>query len=309
MKGTVRAAVLVATALGLLIATAGTAQAGQRSQPSMLDARAAATAAGRIGITSSWFTGTVAAGGSQGWIWNNAPSDAAYVVGFNPSGASTSATCQFQVTSSRYVQQWGGEREFHFTIKNVGSIACGATILLTAVSSSVISSTGGVSPGGTQVHLWTNLPWHTNWVVGINPSGATSSAACQFQVVRSWYVQPSSGYRQFWFEIKNVGGITCQADLRLASTTVNSSFNSGYMSPGATWSATWNNANPVTSAYLVGLGPASASPNQCQLEVTRLIYRQRINSDGSSERELRVTIKNVGTVSCSGLVQLRTIAA
>ena len=317
MRGRLRAAVLAATALSILIASAGTAQARQPFQ-SFGDARAAAATSGEIGvaanggvgIAATWFTGTIAAGGTQGWAWTNAPADAAYVVGYNPAGATTSAMCQFETISTHYVQLWGGQRQFHFTLKNVGSIACGATVLLTAVTSSVVGSTGGVSPGGTQVHLW-NIAWHTNWVVGLNPTGATSSAACQFRVTRTWYVQPgeAGALRQFWWEIKNVGTVACQADLRLASTTVSNSFAVGSVGSGGTWSTTWNNANPVTSAYLVGVSPQGSWPIPCQFEVTRMIYRQHINSNGSSEREIRLSFKNVSGTQCGGLAELKTIAA
>src|SRR5687768_9900112 len=122
MKRTICAVIVAAVALGAQVATASAAHAGPKSPDGQLDARAAAAASGSIGINSTWYSGTVAAGASQGWTWNNAPATAAYIVGFNPSGASTSSTCSFEVTSSRYVQQYGGEREFQFWIKNIGSI-------------------------------------------------------------------------------------------------------------------------------------------------------------------------------------------
>ncbi|MER5457620.1 hypothetical protein ABT008_22855 [Micromonospora sp. NPDC002389] len=318
MGGRIRAAVVAATVLGLLVAAAGMAQADSASQPALRDARAAAAvsdgigaaAKGGIGIAATWFTGTVAVGGTQGWTWNNAPADAAYVVGYNPAGATTSTMCQFETISSQYVQLWGGQRQFQFTLRNVGSIACGATVQLAAVSSSSYASTGGVSPGGTQTHLW-NIPWHTNWVVGLNPSGATSSAACQFQVTRTWFVQPGAAgaLRQFWVEVKNVGSIACQTDIRLGSTAVSYSFNIASMASGATWSTTWNNANPVTSAYLVGASPQGSYPITCQFEVTRMIYRQRINTNGTSERQILISFKNLGGTTCGGLAELQTLAA
>ncbi|HCT78688.1 MAG TPA: hypothetical protein DGT23_19315 [Micromonosporaceae bacterium] len=317
MRRTIRAAVVAAMTFGLLIAGTGAAQASPNvadgaSPPALLNARAAAGAAGGIGFTTSWFTGIIAAGASQNWAWTplaTTPATAAYVVGFNPSGASTSATCPFEMTSSRYVQQPGGGRQFHFTIKNIGSIACGATILLTMLTGSTIGSTGSVSPGGSQTHLWTNLPVGMTFLAGLQPSGATSTSPCQFQVTRTWYVQQPGAARQFWFTIKNVGAITCQADLHLANTTGGSTYTTGSLNPGVSKTNTWNNANPVTSAYLIGLAPGSAYPDACQMEVTRLYYRQRINSDGSSERELSITVKNVGTAACQAIVYLPRIAA
>ncbi|MBM7077126.1 hypothetical protein [Micromonospora humida] len=315
----IRAVLLAVTALSMVVASSGVAQAGaspQPSQPSLRDARAAAAASnglgpaakGGIGTAAAWFTGTVAAGGTQGWTWTNAPADAAYVVGYNPAGATTSATCQFETIGSRYVQLFSGERQFQFTLKNVGSIACGATVQLAAVTSTSLVSTGGVNPGGTQTHLW-NVPWNTIWVAGLNPSGATSSAACQFQVTRIWTVQPGSSLRQIWVEVKNVGTVTCQTDIRLGSTTIGSQFTIGTVGGGGTWSTTWNNANPVTSAYVIGPSPQGSAPTYCQFEVTRVVYVQRINSDGSSQRQIAMWFKNLSTVSCGGLAYLQTIAA
>ncbi|MGV9978207.1 hypothetical protein ACWDUH_11065 [Micromonospora wenchangensis] len=315
----IRAVLLAVTALSMVVASSGVAQAGaspQPSQPSLRDARAAAAASnglgpaakGGIGTAAAWFTGTVAAGGTQGWTWTNAPADAAYVVGYNPAGATTSATCQFETIGTRYVQLFSGERQFQFTLKNVGSIACGATVQLAAVTSTSLVSTGGVNPGGTQTHLW-NVPWNTIWVAGLNPSGATSSAACQFQVTRIWTVQPGSSLRQIWVEVKNVGTVTCQTDIRLGSTTIGSQFTIGTVGGGGTWSTTWNNANPVTSAYVIGPSPQGSAPTYCQFEVTRVVYVQRINSDGSSQRQIAMWFKNLSTVSCGGLAYLQTIAA
>ncbi|WP_431919122.1 hypothetical protein [Micromonospora wenchangensis] len=315
----IRAVLLAVTALSMVVASSGVAQAGasrQPSQSSLRDARAAAAASnglgpaakGGIGTAAAWFTGTVAAGGTQGWTWTNAPADAAYVVGYNPAGATTSATCQFETISTRYVQLFSGERQFQFTLKNVGSIACGATVQLAAVTSTSLVSTGGVNPGGTQTHLW-NVPWNTIWVAGLNPNGATSSAACQFQVTRIWTVQPGSSLRQIWVEVKNVGTVTCQADIRLGSTTIGSQFTIGTVGGGGTWSTTWNNANPVTSAYVIGPSPQGSAPTYCQFEVTRVVYIQRINSDGSSQRQIAMWFKNLSTVSCGGLAYLQTIAA
>ena len=51
-------------------------------------------------------------------------------MGLSPLGASTSSACQVEVTRAWDVQQYGGEREFHFNIKNTGAITCGANILL-----------------------------------------------------------------------------------------------------------------------------------------------------------------------------------
>lgn len=319
MRRRIRAALLAVTALGMIIASAGVAQADPpsgSSQPALRDARAAAAASGGlgkaatggVGIAATWFTGTVAAGGTQGWTWTNAPADAVYVVGYNPAGATTSATCQFETISTRYVRLFSGERQFQLTLKNVGSIACGAIVQLTAVTSAVYVNTGGVNPGGVQTYLW-NIPWSTIWLVGLNPSGATSSAACQFQVTRTWIVQPGADLRQLWVEVKNVGSVTCQADVRLGSTSIGPQFSITTMSGGSTWSTTWNNANPTTSAYVISPSPQGSWPTFCQFEVTRVVYIQRVNSDGSSQRQIAMSFKNLSTIACGGTAYMQTLAA
>ncbi|GHJ47636.1 hypothetical protein Cs7R123_49780 [Catellatospora sp. TT07R-123] len=305
MRTLIRAAV-AALALTAAIATAGAAHAqpGSADGTPRLDARAAAAATGKIGINSTWYTGTVNAGGSQTWVWYNAPADVAYVVGYTPSGASTSAACQFQTTDSRYLQVWGGERRFQFTLQNTGSIACAATVLLSGLSSWTINSTGGVAPGGTQTHLWTNLPAGLTYVAGFKPTGSTSSAACQWQVVRSWYVQ-SGAARQFWFTIKNVGAVTCQADIQLATVSGGSTVSTGTLAPGASVGWLWY-SNIGNYTHAIGL---ASSTSGCQLETTRLDYRQIIESNGSASRQILFYVKNVGSTTCSGSIYLPVIAA
>lgn len=289
---------------------AGTASTGTDSNP--LNARAAAHASGLIGdgigIQASWYSGTVSAGGTQSWVWNNATSDA-YQVGFSPAGASTSATCQFEATRTWYVQQPTGEREFHFTIENVGSIACGTTILLAGLDDFTTWSTGGVDPGATQHWQWNNAtPLNSSHLVGLTPTGATGSTACQFEVTRSWYVQQPTGEREFHFYVKNVGTIACTATIRLGLVTTSTSWSTGSLAPGSSGTWHWNNANPLNLVYLPGLSPLGGGYT-CQLEVTRGWYLQRINTDGSAEREFYFTVKNVGANTCSGTILLGAIAA
>ncbi|GIG68075.1 hypothetical protein [Phytomonospora endophytica] len=280
-----------------------------------LDARSAAgvdAKASGIGVQASWYSGSVAAGGSQSWHWNNAnPLTAAYKVGFAPAGASTSATCQFEVTRDWYIQQPGGEREFHFTIKNIGSISCGTQVLLSSINAFTSWSTGGVSPGVTQNWHWNNAnPLTASHLVGLSPLGSTGSTACQFEVTRTWYVQQPGGEREFHFTVKNVGTITCTADIRLASQTTTTSWSTGTLSAGASGTWHWNNANPLNLVYVPGLSPlGAAGASTCQLEITREYYLQRINADGSSEREFYLTVKNVGALACSGTVLLASVAA
>lgn len=217
---------LFVAALAALVAAP--ASAGPGAGSASRDARAAAgvsaTASG-IGVQASWYSGTVAGGATQNWHWNNAnPLNASHLVGLSPLGAS-STPCQFEVTRTWYVQQPGGEREFHFTVKNVGTI-------------------------------------------------------------------------------------TCTTDIRLASTTTSTSWSTGTLAAGAQNTWHWNNANPLDLVYLPGLSPLGASGSTaCQLEVTREWYVQRINTDGSAEREFYFTVRNPGSLSCSGTILLASIAS
>ena len=284
-----------------------------------LDGRAAAAAeakaAGASVITpasavSSWFSGSVAPGATQHWFWNNSSLTAAFKVGLSPVGASTTSPCQFQVTRAWDVQQFGGEREFHFFIQNTGTIACGANILLAAQDRIATWSTGGIAAGASQTWTWNNAnPLNGSYFVGMSPSGATSANTCEIEVTRSWYTQLSTGERKFNFTLRNAGAIACQGDVQLALTTAaDSSWSNGTVGAGASSGWVWNNANPLTRTYVPGLSPTGASgSNTCQLEVTSTTYQQVIRSDGTAERKFFLTVKNVGTSSCSGTVLLNNL--
>lgn len=281
-----------------------------------LDGRAAAATEGvrdmavspdLMGLASSWYSGSVAPGATQYWHWNNASATAAYTVGLSPTGASTTSPCRFEVIRSWDVQQYGGEREFHFIIKNTGSITCGTNILLGYQARSATWATGGIDAGASKSWTWNNAnPLTASHIVGIAPSGATSGSPCQLEVTRTWYTQQPTGEREFKFTVKNVGAIACQGDIQLAViTNANSSWSTGSLSAGVSKTWGWNNANPLTRIYAPGLSPAGATgTSTCNLEVTRSYYQQRINTDGTTEREYYFTVQNVGSLTCSGTVLL-----
>ncbi len=289
-------------------------QSASASELPALDGRAAAATEGvremalspvQLGLVSSWYSGTVAAGASQHWYWNNSSLTSAFAVGLSPTGASTSSPCRFTVTRTWDTQQYGGEREFHFIIQNTGSIACGTNILLSSQTRSATWATGGINAGASLSWTWNNAnPLTASFIVGVSPSGATSTSPCQLEVTRTWYDQQPSGEREFKFTVKNIGAIACQGDIQLAAVTnANSSWGTGSMSPGTSKSWTWNNANPLDRVYSTGLSPAGASGSSlCQLEVTDSYYQQIINADGSTEREYHLTVQNVGSLTCSGTV-------
>lgn len=275
------------------------------------DARAAAGLPSGATSRAAWYSGTVAAGGTQSWVWNNASLTAAYEVGLSPTGASTSAPCRFEVTRTWDAQVYGGERKFYFLVQNVGTIACATNILLTSVASAATWSTGGLNPGQSGSWVWNNAnPLTASHLVGLSPNGSTTSAPCQLEVVRSWYVRLPSGERKFWFTVKNVGAIACSADVRLAWVSTTTSWSTGSLAPGASSGSVWYNANPLTLVYLPGLLPAVAAGSAtCQLEVTRSLYSQQVNPDGTVQRTFTVYYRNSGTTACSGTFLLASAAA
>lgn len=298
--------ILAASAALLLSPLAATQTASADQGPVALDARAAATAAGSgVGTQSSWFSGTLSPGASQSWLWNNASSTRSYKAGLSPVGATTSAPCQIEVTRSHYAQRPSGELEFRFTIKNVGTISCGANILLSSATNSSVGATGGVNPGGSKSYTWNNAVAGQSHLVALVPSGATSTTDCQFEVTRGYYARQSTGEREYRYTVKNVGTITCQASIRMAFIKSTTSFNTSTLPAGSSTTKWWNNANPLTRVYTPGLQPSASG---CQLEITRTYYSQRLNA-GVAEREFYLTVKNVGRVSCFGTVLLSSLEA
>jgi hypothetical protein len=283
------------------------------------DARAAAAAEaqspGKLGTVSvnptlaTWYTGSIAVGATQHWYWNNANLTHAFQVGLSPVGASTASACQLEVTRTYDVQKYGGEREFHFDIKNTGSIACGANILLDSKARSSTWDTGGIEPGASKSWTWNNAsPITASFFVGVSPSGATSANNCSIEVTRTWYVEQPTGEREFKFTVKNIGAIACQGDIQLAATSsVPSIFSTGVIPVGGTYASHWNNANPLTRLYVPGLAPAASSTTACQLEITQTYYRQVIGSDGSAEREFYFVVKNIGSLACGASFLLNNL--
>jgi hypothetical protein len=247
-----------------------------------------------------FYTGSVAAGSTRTYHWNNAPASSVYTVGLTPQGASTTQDCQFEVTRTWNVQNYGGEREFWFTVKNVGTIACGSSVMLYSMSDIAGAwNTGGVDPGAQVTKHWNNAGATSAYVGGAAPEGATSSAACQFEVVREWYQQQPSGEKEFWFTLRNTGTIACSAEVLLGSDSTSTVLATSAMGPGATAGATWNN-NPDQISYIVGFTPSGATPaTPCQFELTRLWHAQVINDNGSAEKELRYNYRNAGAITCS----------
>jgi hypothetical protein len=171
---------------------------------------------------TTWSTGTVSVGATQSWTWNNAnPLNSAHFVNVSPTGATGSTTCELEVTRSWYVQQPGGEREFRFHVKNVGTLACGGTVLLASNTNANSSwATGTLAPGATASWFWNNAnPRNRVYVPGVSPLGATGSSSCQLELLPSAYYEVlnanETSQRRYLIGVKNVGSISCSGTMLL----------------------------------------------------------------------------------------------
>jgi hypothetical protein len=173
-------------------------------------------------IAGAWNTGGLNPGQAVTKHWNNAPNLNSFVAGLSPAGATSTTPCQFEVTREWY-STTPTEKEFYFTVKNVGTIACSAEILLATKSTTTTSSIGSTAPGGTGGSTWNNNPETMAYMLGLFPTGSTSANACQFEITRTWYGQTinsdGSAEKEFHHNWKNVGAITCQATKLFAWAT------------------------------------------------------------------------------------------
>ncbi|HET9519037.1 MAG TPA: hypothetical protein VFO77_15045 [Actinoplanes sp.] len=254
----------------------------------------------------TWYSGTVEPGETHSGGWNTRLS-AAYHIGLSPVGATTSEPCEFEVVKTWYQETTSGRRQFRWTVKNIGDVACATNIILSRIDTTSIGSTRGVSPGGTVELVERGLDTNSNYLVGLIPSGATSDDDCRFQVVGTSYRHYRQGdvatYLQARVTVENIGNVACTADVRLASIITDATPTIGSLAAGASTTKTYNNANPIDQGYLAGVIPNVG----CELAVTRTYYRQRINSNGSAEREFVRRIKNLSSTTCNGKSALTTI--
>jgi hypothetical protein len=207
-------------------------------------------------VVASWQSGTVAPGATQHWYWNNANLTAAYHVGLSPFGGNLYSHCMFEVTRTWEAQKYGGEREFHFYIKNISNLSCGTNILLAWKPRSSTRETGGIEPGWSRGFTWI-VPTtgdRAAYFVGVSPSGATSSNPCQLEVTPTYYFRNSSEL-QLWIGVKNVGTIACQGAIQLAATTsAHTSVSIPTLDSGV--SQTWDLlADPADRVLVPGVDP------------------------------------------------------
>ncbi|HEY0638650.1 MAG TPA: hypothetical protein VGD67_13450, partial [Pseudonocardiaceae bacterium] len=175
-------------------------------------------------------SGTLSPGETQSGFWNfthDLATTSVQVLGVSPKGAAGAASCQFTVvgTSHRDSPTFGGLREFHFSLRNSGSIACSADVYIGSMAPSIVERLNtSIGPGGTQFVTWRDAnPLTTVYVpmahqlIGLPPT-------CHLKIVRSQYFQTfdSDGLaeRRYTVELRNIGSTTCaQVTVRLGTLT------------------------------------------------------------------------------------------
>jgi len=279
----------MAALVAVLAVPAGTASA----EPPAPAAAPVASAA-----LATWFSGVLQPGAMQSnWKWK-AGSDAVYEVAFSPSGATAAAPCQFESTRSWYTQETNGDRYFRWTVKNVGTIACGADVILTYRLKTASFASPGVNAGATWPKTWTIDPAKPVYLAGLWTAGATTGAACSMEVNRIWYERTFNDV-VLHVVVKNIGTVTCTTTLMLANQATGGSLMTAMITTTTPYSTFWKNANPVTSAFWMAVSPDSGF---CALELTRQFYQQRL-TDTVLRRDIGITVKNVGSNACSGTVK------
>jgi hypothetical protein len=268
----------------------------------------AAVAAAESGkVVHTWYTGTMAPGATKtSHPWLNILPDKAYDVSLSPVGASSSASCQLRVLRVWNEQRPEGNKDFWYTIKNVGSLACAANVMVYRIPARKVRSTGGIAPREIKKFKETSLDddWSV-YRVGLLPSGATSSDPCKLEVTRFWYTNRvgDTGGPVFdlTYEVKNVGDIACQGDVLLGSAPVEHSFPVDAR-PWWPITANWSGASPA-AAYLRGLRPSVG----CTLELESSDDVQKINTNGTVEREVSISAVNAGGEWCESHFTLVSI--
>jgi hypothetical protein len=269
-------------------------------------AAVAATESGKV--VHTWFTGTIEPGTAKtGPPWLNVLPDWAYGISTSPVGASSSNLCYFRVERVWNEQRPEGNKDFWYRIRNVGSLACAANVMVYRIPATKVRSTGGIAPGEVKRFEESSIDDSKIYRMGLLPSGATSSDRCKLEVTRLWYthrVDDATARRVFGvaYEVKNVGGIACQGDVLLGSTPIERSW-SVTVEPWWPAEQKSNNASPA-AAYVSGLQPQLG----CTLELLlKSDDVQRINTDGSVEREVGVSADNPGEKPCDAKFALATI--
>jgi hypothetical protein len=267
----------------------------------------AAVAASESGtVVTTWFTGTMEPGETKTTgAWRNVRSDHTYDVSLSPVGASTSEACNFRVDRVWNKQRPEGNRDLRFVIRNFGRVACAATVMVYMIPAKKIGSTGGIDPGATKTFTERSLDTRKVHRVGLLSSGATSSHACELEVVGLRYYHQYLGggtsSLNVTYEVKNVGAIACQGDVLLGSAPIEHSSRIGDVGSGK-WHGHGMSASPQT-AYVPGVVPDVA----CILDLYANDHLQWIDRRGTVDREVFLSVQNRAAQSCDGKFVLASI--
>lgn len=169
-----------------------------------------------------------------------------------------------------------------------------------AARAPMTTTTNYLSPGSSVDRFFDITQWpDAVFEANVIPSTTSTSKPCELEVARKWYRTREDGRRSFHVRVTNIGSIGCSGEIVAAGIDAFTTWSSGTLKPGASKRWTWNNANPRSSVYMVGLAPQSTD-KPCVLDVARLRFIRK----SSGEREFSFVIRNNGDVSCSATVLL-----
>ncbi|MFC5004623.1 hypothetical protein ACFPIJ_43205 [Dactylosporangium cerinum] len=159
-------------------------------------------------------TGTLAAGQSRSWHWNNADAEGTvYAVGVLPSQPA-SGSCAIEV-STQYRTQPDGEYEFSYRATNVGTVTCSATLRHVALGVDTTVAVPEVPAGGPYNIGVPGVPAGTRVIVAGAAQSVTPAGPCQVSVLTTFYQRQGTttgvyaGYR-------NTGSVACESTATFA---------------------------------------------------------------------------------------------
>ena len=160
-------------------------------------------------------TTALAAGASQNWYWNinhNVNDNPTQLVGLVP--YTGIVPCQYEVTKTSVRTVHPALREFHFTVKNVGTGTCTTDLyLVNQHTTGTWRATAWSDPGDVHYTWWNNA----NPLASVYLAHATPTyigPECWMTFDRQYYEQRLNpgGWteREFHVDLHNIGTTVCQ---------------------------------------------------------------------------------------------------